>query len=75
MTDEPTDNIGNHTLRLLQEIREEMREGFEKTAADLGELKLDAKEAGLRLAQIETRLGRQGSDLEKIRKHLGLVEA
>jgi hypothetical protein len=71
MADEPTDNIENHTLRLLQEIRAEVR----GVRDDLGELKLDMKEVGLRLSLVETRLGRQGAELEKIRKHLGLVEA
>jgi len=35
MTDEPE----SHTLRLLREMRSEMREGFEKAFGDLAELR------------------------------------
>jgi hypothetical protein len=59
MADEPE----NHTIRLLQEMRAEMREGFERATAETTRLHADVldvratcKEAMVRLTRIEKRL-------------------
>jgi hypothetical protein len=67
MADEP-DNL---MLRLLREIRE----GQESMQVDINEIKSDLKELNLRVSLLEVRNGRVAERIERIEKHLSLVEA
>ncbi len=67
MADEP-DNL---VLRMLREIRE----GQEAMQVDINEIKSDLKELNLRVSLLEVRNGRVAERIERIEKHLSLVEA
>jgi hypothetical protein len=59
MTGEPE----NHTLRLLQEIRAEMRDGFEKSAAEIGRVHADVAEVKADLARTNVKLTQMHADV------------
>jgi chromosome segregation ATPase len=70
MTDEPE----NLTLRLLQEMRAEMREGFEKAFGDLAELRGSVSELQIALAATRTDIGVIKADVEDIKETARLIE-
>ncbi len=67
MADEP-DNLVLHLLR-------EIRDGQEAMQVDIKEIKSDLKELNLRVSLLEVRNGRVAERLERIQKHLNLVDA
>lgn len=63
MTDEPE----NLTLKLLREMRSEMREGFEKAFGDLAALRKDMSEMQHEVAAMRVDQGRMRELLEQVR--------
>ena len=77
MTDEPE----NLTLKLLREMRAEMREGFEKAFGDLtelrgsvSELRGSVSELQIALAATRTDIGVIKADVEDIKETARLIE-
>ena len=70
MADEPE----NLTLKLLREMRGEMREGFEKAFGDLAELKRDVSELQIAVAATRTDTGVIKADVEDIKETARLIE-
>jgi small-conductance mechanosensitive channel len=64
MNDEPE----NLTLKLLREMRAEMREGFEKAFGDLAELRGSVSELQVAITAIRADQGRTNELLEQVRK-------
>ena len=62
MADEPE----NLTLKLLREMRAEMREGFEKAFGDLAELRGSVSELQVAVAAVRADQGRTNELLEKV---------
>ena len=72
----------NLVLRLLREMREEIKIGFEKVDSRLADMAVDIKELSLQTALLEVRMGKVVDRLDKVdgrldrvEKHLGLVDA
>lgn len=53
----------NHTIRLLQEIRAEMREGFEKSAADVARVHADVADVKADQAHADAKMARIHADV------------
>jgi hypothetical protein len=70
MADEPE----NLTLKLLREMRGEMREGFEKAFGDLAELRGSVSELQIALAATRTDIGVIKADVEDIKETARLIE-
>lgn len=62
MTEE-TERPENHTLRLLQEIRAEMRDGFEKSAAEVARVHADVAEVRADQARADVKMTRIAADV------------
>jgi hypothetical protein len=62
MTDEPE----SHTLRLLREMRSEMREGFEKAFGELAELRGSVSELQVSVAAMRADQNRANEILEQV---------
>jgi hypothetical protein len=59
MVDEPE----NLTLRLLQEMRAEMHDGFEKTAAEVARVHADVAEVRADQARADAKMARMHADV------------
>jgi hypothetical protein len=70
MTDEPE----NLTLKLLREMRAEMREGFEKAFGDLAELRGSVSELQIAVAATRADIGVIKGDVEDIKETARLIE-
>jgi predicted nucleic acid-binding Zn-ribbon protein len=70
MTDEPE----NLTLKLLREMRAEMREGFEKAFSELTELRGAMSELQTAVAAIRGAQQNHGARLNAIDGRLALIE-
>ena len=53
----------NHTLALLREIRAEMREGFEKSAAEVARVHADVAEVRADQARADAKMARIHADI------------
>lgn len=71
MADDPE----NLTLRLLQEMRAEMKARFDAIESAIGDLRVDVKEVSLATSLLEVRMGKVSDRLDRIEKHIGLVKA